>query len=224
MTESMSTTHDRRKRITAWLDDKRPDLASMHRTAHRLLASTAEPGDERARVSLICHSMRELMKHLPGVVSEGDRGAGGPRSSDCVRRLPATAAEYPWLDLTQDVENVPVPKELARLFADLLSAAIAEDGRFLSDIAAFLTDDGNTKHPAVREWHRNYNFFVKWAHLHGGQSDTRSIPSDGDLRSLIEVAEAQMDGVRAQFFDSLHAVEDLLEEANQLVDRGSNGD
>jgi hypothetical protein len=218
----MSTSEDGQTRITDWLDEKRPDLASMHRTARQLLASTAKPGDERARVSLICHSMRELMKHLPEAISGGDRDAGGPRSNDYVRKLPGIVAKYPALDLSQDAENVPVPQEIARFLADLIKAAISEDGRFLSDIATFLTDDGNSKHPAVREWYKTYNSFVRWAHLPGHQSDVHSIPSDGELRRWIEVAEAHMDGVRAQFFDSLHAIEDLLAEANQLVDGGAN--
>ncbi|MHA7859929.1 hypothetical protein ACX1DX_00880 [Tessaracoccus sp. Y36] len=218
----MSTSEDRQTRIADWLDEKRPDLASMHRTAGQLLASKVKRGDERARVSLICHSMREVMKHLPEVISGGDRVAGGPRSDDYVRQLPSIVSKYPALDLSQDAENVPVPQEIARFLADLIKAAISEDGRFLSDIAAFLTDDGNTQHLAVREWYQTYNFFVKWAHLHGHQSEVRSIPSDDELRRWIEVAEAHMDGVRAQFFDSLRAIEDLLAEANQLVDGGVN--
>lgn len=218
----MSTSEDRPTRIVDWLEEKRPDLASMHRTARQLLASTASPADARVRASLICHSMRELMKHLPAVISGGDRDAGGPRSNDYIRQLPSIAAKYPALDLSQDAENVPVPQEIARFLADLIKAAISEDGRFLSDIATFLTDDGNTKHPAVREWYRTYNSFVKWAHLHGDQSDVHSIPSDDELRRWIEIAEAHMDGVRAEFFDSLRAIEDLLAEANKLVDGGAN--
>lgn len=224
MSEAMSTYEyeDRHTRIADWLDEKRPDLASMHRTARELLASRARPGDERARVSLICHSMRELMKHLPDVISGGDRDGGGPRSNDYVRQLPSIVAKYPALDLSQDAENVPVPQEIAHFLSSLIKAAISEDGRFLSDIATFLTDDGNTKHPAVREWYGTYNFFVKWAHLHGHQSDVNLIPSDDELRRWIEIAEAHMDGVRAEFFDSLHAIEDLLAEANQLIDGGAN--
>lgn len=222
MPESVPTSEDRQTRITDWLDEKHPDLASMHRTARRLLVSTAMAGDERARVSLICHSMRELMKHLPEVISDSDREAGGPRSSDYVRQLPSIVAKYPALDLSQDAENVPVPQGIARFLDGLIKAARSEDGRFLSDIAAFLTDDGNTKHPAVREWYESYNFFVQWAHLHGVPRDAQSIPSDGELGLRIELAEAQMDGVRAEFFDSLHAIEDLLAEANKLTGGGAS--
>ena len=215
-------SEDRQARITAWLEEKRPDLASMYRAARELLAGTAKPGDERTRVSYICHSMREIMNRLPGAINivGAARGGQGPRSSTHVRKLPALAARFPNLDLRQGVENVPVPQELAIVLDELVRAAVAEDGRVAANAAALLTDDGNTKHPAVREWMDTTDFFVKWAHLHDNQSDHELIPSDDDLRQRIELAEALMDGVRAEFFDSLHAIEDLLAGANQLNDGG----
>lgn len=213
-------SEDRQARITAWLEEKRPDLASMYRAAHELLAGTAKPGDERTRVSYICHSMREIMNRLPGALGIVGAVSGGPRSSTQVRKLPALASRFPNLDLRQEVENVPVPQELAVVLDELVRAAVAEDGRVATNAAALLTDDGNTKHPAVREWRDTTDFFVKWAHLHDEQSDPEVIPSDDDLRQRIELAEALMDGIRAEFFDSLHAIEDLLAEANQLNDGG----
>lgn len=220
MSESGLTPDDRQTRLANWLAEKRPDLASMYRTARDLLATAAKPGDERTRVSHICHSMREMMNRLPGALGIAGTGGGGPRSSAHVRRLPALAARFPNLDLRQEVENVPVPQALAVLLDDLRKAAVAEDGRVAANAAALLTDDGNTKHPAVREWKDLIDFFVKWAHLHDAQSDVQLIPSDDDLRQRIELAEALMDGIRAEFFDSLHAIEDLLAQANQLSDGG----
>lgn len=220
MSESVSASDDRQARLLDWLEEKRPDLASMYRTARELLATAAKPGDERTRVSHICHSMREMMNRLPGALGIAGVGNGGPRSSTHVRKLPALAARFPNLDLRQEVENVPVPQELASLLDDLAKAAIVEDGRVAANAAALLTDDGNTKHPAVRDWKDLIDFFVKWAHLHDEQSDVQRIPSDDDLRQQVELAEALMDGIRAEFFDSLHAIEDLLAEANQLKDGG----
>ena len=222
MSGSVSTSEERQARLADWLEEKRPDLASMYRAARELLASAARPGDERTRVSHICHSMREVMKHLPEAISSGGRHERGARSDNYVRRLPGIVAKYPSLDLAQDAENVPVPQEIARVLEDLIKAAVAEDGRFLADIAVFLTDDGNTKHPAVREWYTTYNYFVKWAHLHGEQSNVDTLPSDDDLMSRIDAVEVLMDGKRAEFFDSLHAIEDLLTEANELIEGGTN--
>ena len=138
-----------------------------------------------------------------------------------MRKLPAIAARFPNLELLQDVENVPVPQELAALLGELVKTAVAEDGRVAANAAALLTDDGNIKHPAVREWRDLTDFFVKWAHLHDEQSDAQCIPSDDDLMQRIELAEALMDGIRVEFFDILHAIEDLLTEANQPIDGGA---
>ena len=166
--------------------------------------------------------MREVMNRLPGALGIAG-AASGPRSSTHVRKLPALAARFPNLDLLQDVENVPVPQELAALLDELIKAAVAEDGRVAANAAALLTDDGNTNHPVVREWREITGFFVKWAHLHDEKSGPESVPSDNDLRERIELAETLMDGIRAEFFDSLHAIEDLLAEANQLKEGGEVG-
>lgn len=220
MTGSVSTSTERQARLTDWLQEKRPDLASMYRATLELLANDAEPGDQRTRVSHICHSMREVMKHLPEAISATKREEGRARSNSVVRKLPGIVEKYPALDLAQDAENVPVPQEIARLLNELIIAATLEDGRFLADIAVFLTDIGDTRHPAVRDWYATYNYFVKWAHLHGEQSNVDALPSDDDLTSRIESVEVLMDEKRAEFFDSLHAIEDLLAEANHLEDGG----
>ena len=52
MSESGLIPDDRQTRLASWLAEKRPDLASMYRTARDLLATAAKPGDERTRVSV----------------------------------------------------------------------------------------------------------------------------------------------------------------------------
>lgn len=216
--EPLTGSEVRQVRIAEWLEEKRPDIASMYRSARGLLASPSQPGDERTRVSHICHSMREVMIRLPAVIGNGGTGKRVVRSADYVRNLPEILLRYPALDLFQDAENVPVPREIARVLGDIIRAAVSENGRILANIATFLTDDGNTKHPAVREWHKTYNYFVKWAHLHDSQSSLDTLPSDDDLLERITAIEALMDGKRAEFFDSLHEIEDILAAANQLID------
>lgn len=218
----MSIPDDRQIRIEDWLHKQRPDLASMYRAARGLLAGNAKPGDERTRVSHICHSMREVMNRLPTALGIAGAESAGRPSQDHVRKLAEVAAQFPNVDLVQDIENVPVPQRLASLLNDLIKAAMAEDRRRRADVAALLTDDGDTEHPAVIEWTRLSRFFVKWTHLQNEQSDAHSIPSDDELRLRIELAEALMDGIRAEFFENLHAIEDLLTEANQIVEGGDN--
>src|SRR5699024_4473393 len=121
--------------------------------ARELLAEASDPGQERTRVLLICHSMREVMNRLPTAVMF-ERGsfnrsvvANHKKSSELVRGLPDLRVEYPEMELSFEAENIPVPREVALAFNRLIDAAVHEDQRRLSDLAAFLTDDGNPKHP-----------------------------------------------------------------------------
>lgn len=192
----------------------------MYLAARELLTIQANPGYGRTRVSHICHSMREVMVRLPEVVGNDGQAKDKARSKDFVQKLPDLVAKYPALDLTQDAENVPVPQEIARVLDKIIKAAVSENGRFLANIATFLTDDGNTKHPAVREWYTTYRFFVKWAHLHDIQSSLETLPPDQDLINRITAIEVLIDGKRAEFFDSLHEIEEILAAANQSADGG----
>lgn len=213
---------DRQGRIAAWLQEKRPDLASMYLSALSLLGSPAQSGDERTRVAHVCHAMRELMNRLPEALGVEGFETGGPRSSTLIQDLPGIVARFPGLDLVLDAENVPVPHELALFLDSLIRTAILEDDRVLGNMAALLTDDGSTKHLAVREWRELSKFFTKWAHLHAKQANFGEIPSDAELIKRIGAVEDLMEGLLAEFFYSLHAVHDLLAEANRLTE-GSEG-
>ena len=89
MSESGLIPDDRQTRLASWLAEKRPDLASMYRTARDLLATAAKPGDERTRVSHICHSMREMMNRLPGALGIAGTGGGGPTHHEYLKSLHA---------------------------------------------------------------------------------------------------------------------------------------
>ena len=162
------------------------------------------------------------MNRLPEALGVESFETGGARSSTLIQDLPGIVARFPGLDLVLDAENVPVPHELALFFDSLIRTAILEDSRVLGNMAALLTDDGSTKHPAVREWRELSNFFTKWAHLHAKQANLGEIPSDAELIKRIGAVEDLMEGLLAEFFDSLHAVHDLLAEANRLTE-GSEG-
>lgn len=209
---------ERQRRIVAWLQEKQPDLASMYLSAHSLLRYPARAGDERTRVAHVCHAMRELMNHLPEALGVEGVERGGPRSSTLIQGLPGIVARFPGLDLSQDAENVPVPQELALFFDSLIKTAFLEDGRVAGNIAALLTEDGRTRSPAVREWRDLYRYFVTWAHLHSRQADVSEVPSDAELCRHIEAVEDLMEGLLSEFFDSLHAVQDLLAEANRVTE------
>lgn len=218
----MGDLEDRQRVIAGWLEEKRPDLATAYSSAIGLLHSSPDNGQERTRIMLICHSMREVMNRLPTAVmlSRGslndERVKEHRRSADQVRELPQLRVDHPDMDLTQDAENIPVPREAAAVFDRLIETAVYEDQRRLSDLAAFLTDDANPKHPAVREWRGLSDYFVKWAHLH--DKTDASVPTDKELTQKIRVFEDHVDAIRLVFFESKSVIEDLLAAANQTVE------
>lgn len=210
--------------VAEWLEEQKPELGSTYRVARALLAETPDPGHERTRVLLICHAMREVINRLPTAVMLG-RGSLDRRvvanhkgSSDSVRRLPKLRVDYPDMDLALDAENVPVPREVALAFDSLIDAAVYEDQRRLSDLAAFLTDDANPTHPAVREWRGLSKYFSTWGHLHDKRDE--SVPSDLELVDKVRVFEDHVDAIRLAFFASKSVVEDLLAAANQPLEEG----
>lgn len=208
--------------VAEWLEEQKPELGLTYRVARELLVEMPAPGHERTRVLLICHAMREVINRLPTAVILGrgslDRGvvANHKGSSEQVRELPKLRIEFPEMDLTVEAENVPVPRDVARVFNRLIDAAMYEDQRRLSDLAAFLTDDANPRHPAVREWRSLSQFFTRWAHL-GDKSD-ESIPSDQELADKIGIFEEHVDSIRLAFFANKSVVEDLLAAANRPIE------
>lgn len=214
----------RQRAVAGWLEEQKPELGGTYRVARILLGSAPEAGSERTRVLLICHAMREVINRLPTAVTLG-RGSLDRRvvanhkgSTDQVRGLPKLRVEYPDMDLSLDAENVPVPRDVAVAFDSLIDAAVYEDQRRLSDLAAFLTDDANPKHPAVREWRGLSEYFTKWAHLRDKPDE--SVPSDEELARKIRVFEDHVDAIRLAFFASKGVVEDLLAAANTTVEGG----
>ncbi|MDJ0356067.1 hypothetical protein [Paenarthrobacter sp. PH39-S1] len=208
------------QRTVEWLEEQKPELGLTYRVARELLVETPAPGYERTRVLLICHAMREVINRLPTAVILGrgslDRGvvANHKGSSKQVRQLSKLRIEFPEMDLTVEAENVPVPRDVARVFNRLIDAAMYEDQRRLGDLAAFLTDDANPRHPAVREWRSLSEFFTRWAHL--SDKPDELIPTDQKLTEKIRVFEDYVDAIRLAFFASKDVIEDLLAAANRL--------
>jgi hypothetical protein len=211
----------RRDEIAAWIHEKKPELATTYRAAISMLGSQPLEGHERTRVLFICHAMREVMNRLPaatllkqGTVDRSDVERHVPTSLQ-VRQLPKLRINHPDMDLMQDAENVPVPAPAASALSRLIDAATFEDQRRLSDLAAFLTDDGNPKSPAVKEWRDLSDYFVKWAHLHD-KSDGE-LPTDAELSAKIGVFDDHVDAMRLVFFESKSLIEDILSSANRKV-------
>lgn len=207
---------DRQERVLEALINRSPRLAGMYRTALAIAVEAARPGSESARISIICHCMRELMSGLPGVMSDIAIPRPNPSSNSLMKQLPRLLAEHPDADLGLDQDLVPVPRAVARVLASLVSAVIQEDGRNRANTAALVTGDSNAKHPAIGQWIAAYQYFLSWTHLDRNHDQERPLPSDDELLAKIRVVEDVIEVRSALFFENLHAIEDLLADINNV--------
>ena len=191
------------------------DLASMYRAALRIAASASEDGDRRMRVAQVCHAMREVMNRFADAVGANPSQRIKPPASEQLQALPTLLADHPELVLDRDQELIPVPREVAAAFDKMIKTAVQEKARSRDIAAALLTDDGNTDHPAVRQWMDVRTFFVRWAHLQAEATELSKIPTDDDIQSKVRVVEDLIEGVTKLFFDARRSVDDLLAEINQ---------
>lgn len=216
----MPTMDERQQRILAALVERRPDLASMYRAALVLLSTPASVGDERTRVSHICHSMREVMNRVLGAMGNTASPRIRPSSRQQVQSLPDLFVQFPGLSLDADGESIPVPRPVAQVLDTLIKTAVQEKRRSRDDVASLLTDDGNSEHLAVKRWVETRDFFVRWAHLQDDAPELSELPNDDILRSYVSVFDELFDTVVTDFFTLRHTIDDLLTEINSAVEAG----
>lgn len=216
--------------VAAWQPDERqcrvadalvrhsPRLAGMYRSALSMLGSEPESVCETARVSMICHCLRELMLNLPAAMADSAIERPKPSSNDLVRALPDLLAKHPDVDLGLEQDLVPVPKKVANVLARVVTTLTKERGRTRSNVAALLNGGEDPHHPAVKEWIDTYNYFVGWAHLDQNHERGGNLPSNEDLLRALRVVEDALEIRNRVFFENLHAVEELLASANEASD------
>lgn len=202
------------------LTDRSERLAEIYRAAVEAMMTPAAAGLERARVSIVCHCMRELMNGLPAVMADSSIPRPDPSANSLLSRLPKVVAAHPALDLTLEQDLIPVPRDVATAIAQLVTTANLEHGRNRSIAASLVTGATDAMHPAVTQWRNAQDFFLGWTHLDRNHTRMRELPSDDDLWSNIHVVEDVIDVRSALFFDNLHALQDLLAEAN-ATDEGA---
>jgi hypothetical protein len=211
---------ERQQRIRNELSERHRDLASMYGSAISQLAEPAITGDERIRVSYICHSMREVMNRVLRAMETNPSPRIKPPSRDQVQALPNLLSQFPELSFDGEGDFVPGPRPAAEVYEKLIKTAVLEKGRSRDDVASLLTDDGNVEHVAVKRWQETLRFFVKWAHLHDAPTELSKLPSDDLLRMHVAVFDELFDAVITSFFERLHLVEDLLAEINAVQEPG----
>lgn len=215
---------ERQKNVMKVLVDRSPRIAGMYRTALAIISDEAVPGCESARISTICHCMRELMSGLPAIMSDISIPRPTPSSDSLMKDLPGLVALHPDVDLALDQDLVPVPRTFARVLATLVRTVSQEQGRNRANAAALVTGDSEANHPAMTQWLSAYRYFLNWTHLDRNHDQERLLPSDIDLLTNIRVVEDVIEVRGALFFENLHAVEDLLAEINELEEQAPDAD
>lgn len=216
--ETGSESNGRQLRVTNILRDRSPKLAGVYQTAIGALRLPADDGCEAARISVVCHCMRELMNGLPAVMADTSIPRPKPSSGSLMSKLPELIANHPDVDLGADQDMIPVPNAVARAIDSLIGAVVKERGRNRSNAAALVTDGNDNKHPAVKQWMEAYEFFLGWTHLDRNHERVEQLPSDEDLVANMKVVEDVIEVRSAAFFENLHALEDLLAEINATLE------
>lgn len=207
---------ERQQRIFDALLGKRPDLASLYRSAVTLLSQPPAAGDERTRVAYICHALREVMNRVLAAMGRTASPRIKPGTGVQVQALPDVLSRFPDLAFNSDGESIPVPRAVAETFDRLIKTAVQEKRRSRDDVASLLTDDGNSDHLVVTRWIEARGFFVQWAHLGDEPPDQSTLPSDETIRKHLAVFEELFDAVISAFFTVRHSIDDLLADINAL--------
>jgi hypothetical protein len=200
--------HDLLDRLT----ERSPLHAGLYAIALRQLDDPAAAGQESARLSVISHCVRELMLGALDVLVDTPEPRPEPTSGSLAGGMPDILTANGSPDLRVDQDLIPVPREVAAAFADLIEASVRERGRNQRNAAALVTGNADGAHPSIGEWLKTYRFFVKWAHV--DQHHRSTLPDDGIVSGHLRVVEDVIDVRLSLFFDNLATVEDLLAAAN----------
>lgn len=208
---------ERQQRVLGALRRRSEKLAGIYRSALDALHLAPEEGYEAARVSVVCHCMRELMTGLPAAMAETTIPRPTPSSGSLMRRLPELLTRHPELDLALDQDLIPVPRDVALAVLAVVTAQVQEEGRNRSNAASLITAGTDDSHPAINQWMDAYRFFVAWAHL--DQHDQgRKLPDDEEIAQTIRVVEDIVEVRSRAFFENFRSVEDLLSEINATTE------
>lgn len=206
---------ERRQRIYDALFQYSPVVAGSYRIAIRTLQVPAHPGEERARVSIIGNAIREVMITLPSIMGDSsDAVSTGADPNSLLRELPEKLAQFSDLDLKQDLDYIPLPRDAAALIAELVTAASQETKNLRDNISSLIAVGSANNHPAIQQWLKANQFFVKCTHLGRPPSDVGDDMSDEKIEENIRIVEDLMETRISGFFDSRDSLDELLNNIN----------
>lgn len=207
------------------LTELNPRLAGMHRMVFRLLSSPASPGEELARASTIGHCMRELMNRLPDALRDV-AGVMPRRRVSSSKRAIALGSEirkYPDL-MSARGDYVAVPGVVLEMMTEVIELAHQESRRNAENHAIAVAQALRTTSPAVKEWKRALDFFMRFTHIDGYVESESSggvkVPPDGQILRHVASVERLIEVRLSDFFASSREIEDALRLINRSSQQG----
>lgn len=207
------------------LTELSPRLAGLHSMVFRLLSAPPNPGEELARASTIGHCMRELMNRFPDVLRDV-AGVMPRRKVSSSRRALALGDEvrrHPDLTSTPG-EYAAIPTAVLKMMLEVIELAEQESRRNAENHAVAVAQALRTTSPAVKEWKRSFDFFMRFTHVDAYvQSESAGgahIPPDAEILRHVALVERLIEVRLSDFFASSREIEDALQRFNHPNDQG----
>jgi hypothetical protein len=198
------------------------------------MEEVCEPGEERARMVLVAHAVREMVNNLPEALSDVDGFPSGRINTS----EPCRALVAEWdnnadiLDMTSPAgsgeERVTVPSTVLVAAARVVTSQRAVTGnRRLRQSAVALRRLEPGPDPTLKMWLDALNWFE--SHAHVDRSRERPIPADEAILVKLEIIENILTARLRGFFAVMKDVASLAALANApaglpLDDSGSEGE
>lgn len=214
-------------------------IASMYKLAIDLMAEPPAPGQELARLSSVGHCIREILNNLPEALNDvagapdrgNDRGESARRLSFVIlNTFPSSNVAFSNSNASEDddeVRNVSVPAAVVEAMTKFANEHQEVAKRVARRDSASVLGWIDPTNPALVPWTAARGFFMRRTHLNLGQATKPAspLPSDADVIIHIENIEASLRARLGAFYDTIHSLDDLLEEANRqhaVADGGSD--
>lgn len=214
---------DDRLRLHELLAERSLEMAGFYATAIDVAAQVPTPGTERVRRSMIGHCMRELFNNLPEAFGDVDGLPARGRNSDRLTGQMAKAAKrITFGDLprteTEVGPVVSISADFVDAARDYVEDAEAVKGRNKQRDSAVVLGRMDPTNPALVPWTDARTFFMTHTHVNKAPNhDPSSASIDDELCAHLERVEAALMARLGNFFESFHAFDDLLAEANAVV-------
>lgn len=225
--------NDDRNTLYELLNGLDTELGGLYRRMIELISTPPIPGQEKSRLALIGHCFRELINTLPDALRDVP-GFPVNRGKSDERERHALISEYEAFfgsaleqgtvaEVDEDGQPVlqTVPQSLVNAMYNMVKAVKDGETRNLQRDSVIILRRIDIRDPALRPWRKARKFFMDYVHFDRNYPPSparRALPSEEEILSHLENAEAALHNRLGAFFDNLDKLEDILAKANETID------